>query len=518
MPGAWGGSRGPACSSCICATARTPWPWRARSATARASGAPSPTGFRPPTSSPTTRSSRTNGGCRTPTNLTRCGIHLTSTRPGLAGADGHVTQAWDVTEGDPGTVVAVIDSGVDLTHPDLNANLWVNPGEIAGNAIDDDNNGFVDDVNGWDFYAGDNLPNDAFGHGTHVAGIVAAVANNMEGGAGVCPDCRIMALRAGGPHGSLPLSDILQAISYAWRNGADIINMSFGSHAWSGFERSAIETAGANGVLVVASAGQRQLGQRLPGMAERLARRTQLSGELRPAQRDLGGRQQRPGLLRLPDGLLLPDALGVMRVHELGPDVRRPRRAGRGHPEHLARQRLSDRRRHLHGRALRRGRGRSREVGEPRLLGPRHQERHPQLRGSPRPHAGAVHGDGRTRGCVGRAHRFHHRGHPEDRRNHAGRRADRVHEVRDSCPSRATSTTSTGAVSSRGAATRCRCRFPRPRTSICTSGSRARSTRGRSPTSAAASAVSCAGEASTAWARASASSSRRARRASTTCT
>ena len=178
-----------------------------------------------------------------------------SNHRGLSGADGNVTQAWDVTEGASSTVVAVIDSGVDLSHPDLSANLWVNPAEIPANGVDDDENGYIDDVNGWDFYAGDNVPQDVYGHGTHVAGIVAAAANNAEGGAGVCPNCQVMALRAGGPHGGLPLSAILQAVSYAWRNGANVINMSFGSHVWSAFERAAIATAGANGVLVVVSAG-----------------------------------------------------------------------------------------------------------------------------------------------------------------------------------------------------------------------------------------------------------------------
>jgi subtilisin family serine protease len=174
---------------------------------------------------------------------------------GLPGADGKVDEAWDDTEGTSDTVVAVIDTGVDLSHPDLGANLWTNLGEIPGNSIDDDANGYADDVNGWDFFAGDADPQDGNGHGTHVAGIVAAVADNSVGVAGVCPGCRIMALRAGGPNGGLPLSAILQAIAYASHNGADIINMSFGNHAWSGFERNAIAATGAQGVLVVASAG-----------------------------------------------------------------------------------------------------------------------------------------------------------------------------------------------------------------------------------------------------------------------
>ena len=101
-----------------------------------------------------------------------------STYRGVAGADGGVAEAWDTTEGSPTTIVAVIDSGVDLSHPDLGANLWTNPGEIPSNGVDDDDNGYVDDVNGWDFYAGDDVPQDANGHGTHVAGIVAAEADN----------------------------------------------------------------------------------------------------------------------------------------------------------------------------------------------------------------------------------------------------------------------------------------------------------------------------------------------------
>lgn len=174
---------------------------------------------------------------------------------GLSGADGSVSEAWSVTEGSPETVIAVLDSGVDLSHPDLTANLWTNSGEIAGNGIDDDGNGFVDDINGYDFYSNDPVPDDENGHGTHLAGIIAAAVNNGVGGAGVCPSCRIMAVRAGAPDGSLPEAAILNGLVYAVTNGADIVNMSFGEHVWSGIERDAIAWAGKNGVLVVAAAG-----------------------------------------------------------------------------------------------------------------------------------------------------------------------------------------------------------------------------------------------------------------------
>ncbi len=100
-----------------------------------------------------------------------------------------VASAWDVEPGDPSAVIAIIDTGTQLTHPDLDGNLWSNPGETPGNSTDDDGNGFVDDVNGWDFVTEDASPLDDDGHGTHVAGIAAAESNNNLGGSGVCPEC-----------------------------------------------------------------------------------------------------------------------------------------------------------------------------------------------------------------------------------------------------------------------------------------------------------------------------------------
>ncbi len=174
---------------------------------------------------------------------------------GTSGADARVAKAWDTTQGSPTTVVAIIDSGIDITHPDVAGNLWTNTDEAPANGHDDDGNGYIDDTQGWDFFADDDTPEDGNGHGTHVAGIVAASADNLEGGAGVCPRCTIMPLRAASPAGGLTTADVLAAIAYARDNGADIINMSFGAHVWSSFERNAIKAAGQHGVLVVAAAG-----------------------------------------------------------------------------------------------------------------------------------------------------------------------------------------------------------------------------------------------------------------------
>lgn len=156
-------------------------------------------------------------------------------------------------------VVAIIDTGVDMVHPDLIDHIWINPGEIPDNGYDDDHNGYVDDVNGWDFAAsmdpldpGDNDPTDEFGHGTHCSGIIAGVANNIIGMAGVAEDCRIMGLK----FDPLPLtSRIAAAIIYAADNGAEVINMSFGFNYRSDLIEDAIEYAHDKGVIMCASSG-----------------------------------------------------------------------------------------------------------------------------------------------------------------------------------------------------------------------------------------------------------------------
>jgi parallel beta-helix repeat protein len=180
---------------------------------------------------------------------------------GIPGAD---IEAEEVLVSPPDntatTVVAIIDSGVDWEHPDLAGRIWSNEHEVPNNGIDDDNNGYVDDIRGWDFnwsstvyppYVGDNDPTDYMGHGTHCAGIVAAVNGNGIGVAGAAPDVKIMALR------TYPLlaSYTGEALVYAADNGADVVNMSFGGTGESEFLREVCEYARARGVILVSSAG-----------------------------------------------------------------------------------------------------------------------------------------------------------------------------------------------------------------------------------------------------------------------
>lgn len=186
-------------------------------------------------------------------------------------------RAWNLTRGDPSVLLAVIDTGIDYKHPDLKKAIWINPGEDLNhngqvdssdfNGIDDDHNGFVDDIQGWDFVdapnypdAGDyrnrdNNPADENGHGTAVAGIIAATADNGIGVAGVAPNCRVMNLRAGTSRGLLEEDDVAAAVMYAVENGARVINMSFGDVAVTAFLRDVLQFAYENNVLGVASSG-----------------------------------------------------------------------------------------------------------------------------------------------------------------------------------------------------------------------------------------------------------------------
>lgn len=158
---------------------------------------------------------------------------------------------------DPATVtIAVIDTGIDWTHPDLDAGaLWENTGEIPSNGIDDDENGYVDDRIGWDFIEQSNKPWDHDGHGTFVAGVIAAANDNGFGIAGMNPNARIMVLKALDTFGQGYASMVSEAVTYAADNGAQIINMSLGSRKISRLEGIAIQYARSKGVLVIVAAG-----------------------------------------------------------------------------------------------------------------------------------------------------------------------------------------------------------------------------------------------------------------------
>jgi len=165
----------------------------------------------------------------------------------------NVTSAWDTEAGDEGTVIAIIDTGVDADHPDLVGNLWTND-ETPGNGVDDDGNGYEDDIYGWDFLQNDATPQDVDDHGTHVAGIAAAEWDNGQGGSGVCPECSLMILRAGNGAG-FASGDVVEAVRYAADNGADVINLSIGGPQWGKAERNALKYAIGKGSLIVAAAG-----------------------------------------------------------------------------------------------------------------------------------------------------------------------------------------------------------------------------------------------------------------------
>jgi len=163
--------------------------------------------------------------------------------------------AWDIERGNPSVKVAVMDTGVLVTHPDLADNIWVNPNEIPNNKKDDDNNGYVDDVNGYDFAYNDSNPDDVHGHGTACAGIVAAVQDNAIGVTGVAPFCEIVAVKAARDDGYFYESANVPALVYCADMGFKVISMSFFSDEVTAAERDAIDYCFAKGTLPVAAAG-----------------------------------------------------------------------------------------------------------------------------------------------------------------------------------------------------------------------------------------------------------------------
>ena len=189
---------------------------------------------------------------------TQYGLNNTGQSGGLAGADIDAPAAWDLSSGSD-VVVGVIDTGVDYTHPDLAANMWVNPFEVAGNGVDDDKNGFVDDVHGADFADLDGDPVDDHNHGTHVAGLLAA-ANNGQGTVGVAYHAKIMALRFLSADGFGGVDFAVQALNYAMDMKSRGVNIRVTNNSWGGSDVSeamdqAIRRSADAGMLFVAAAG-----------------------------------------------------------------------------------------------------------------------------------------------------------------------------------------------------------------------------------------------------------------------
>lgn len=180
---------------------------------------------------------------------------------GTADADIDAPEAWNIFTGSSDVVVAVIDTGIENTHPDLQANIWTNPGEIAGNSYDDDGNGYDDDVHGWNFVSDNNITTDdsSKSHGTHIAGIIGANGNDGDGVAGVCWNVKLMPVKNITSTGSSTIAWCISAIDYAVDNGAQIINASWKVPSNSTSLYQAIERAKASGVLYVAAAGNASL-------------------------------------------------------------------------------------------------------------------------------------------------------------------------------------------------------------------------------------------------------------------
>ena len=174
---------------------------------------------------------------------------------GSVDADIDAPEAWDIYTGSNSVLVAVIDTGVDYNHEDLADNIWTNTGEIPGNGIDDDGNGYIDDIHGYDFVNNDGDPMDDNGHGTHVSGTIAAVGNNGIGVAGVNWDATIMGLKFLGYDGFGSASDAISAILYATDMGARLTSNSWGGNGGSQALLDAINAADAANVLFVAAAG-----------------------------------------------------------------------------------------------------------------------------------------------------------------------------------------------------------------------------------------------------------------------
>jgi serine protease len=186
-------------------------------------------------------------------------LNNTGQNGGQNDADIDAPEAWTLRSDAPQVIVAVVDTGVRFTHEDLAANMWRNPGEVAGNGVDDDRNGYVDDVHGISALDATGYPMDGNGHGSHVAGIIAAAGNNGRGIVGVAWRAQIMALQFLDANGDGYTSDAVVSIDYARAKGAAVVNASFAGPDNSFSLRDAIVRARAAGMIIVAAAGNEAL-------------------------------------------------------------------------------------------------------------------------------------------------------------------------------------------------------------------------------------------------------------------
>ncbi|MEW6713473.1 MAG: S8 family serine peptidase [Nitrospirota bacterium] len=181
------------------------------------------------------------------------GLNNTGQSGGASDSDIDAPEAWDITTGSHDVIIAVVDTGLANSHPDISGNIWRNTGETnCSDGIDNEGNGYIDDCNGWDFIGNDNDPSDYDGHGTHVSGTIAAQGNNSIGIAGVMWDAQIMPLRILGVSGSGTTADAASAILYANAKGARVINNSWGGSGYSQVLKDAIDASNA---LIVCAAG-----------------------------------------------------------------------------------------------------------------------------------------------------------------------------------------------------------------------------------------------------------------------
>ncbi len=188
------------------------------------------------------------------------GMHNTGQNGGTPGADINAPEAWDIATGTGSIVVAVIDTGVDYTHPDLADNMWVNEAEFNGTpGVDDDGNGYIDDIYGYDFVNNDGNPMDDHYHGTHCAGTIGAVGDNALGVTGVCWSLKIMAVKFLPAVGSGTTANAILSVQYATEMDARVMSNSWGGGAYDQALKDAIDAAGDAGILFIASAGNDNL-------------------------------------------------------------------------------------------------------------------------------------------------------------------------------------------------------------------------------------------------------------------